>query len=146
MVEAMRALPDSAVNQEMDSSFKTIKDTACHVWGAEDMWLQRLSLSENPVWVVKGFEGSFGEALTNWQAASKDIMGFVARQDEASLSAGLHYSDLKGNRHTTPVYMVLQHVFNHATYHRGQLVTMMRTAGATQIPGTDFILFARENS
>jgi uncharacterized damage-inducible protein DinB len=34
-------------------------------------------------------------------------------------------------------------VFNHATYHRGQLVTMLRQIGAEKIPATDFAAFVR---
>jgi uncharacterized damage-inducible protein DinB len=35
------------------------------------------------------------------------------------------------------------HVFNHGTYHRGQLVTMLRQVGVTEIPQTDYIAFVR---
>ncbi|MBL0200663.1 MAG: hypothetical protein IPP81_11100 [Chitinophagaceae bacterium] len=44
-----------------------------------------------------------------------------------------------------PVYQMLHHVFNHASYHRGQLVTMLNQLGADKIPGTDFLLSAGEN-
>jgi len=37
-------------------------------------------------------------------------------------------------------------VFNHSTYHRGQLVTMMRQLGETNVPVTDFIAFARKSA
>ncbi len=39
---------------------------------------------------------------------------------------------------------MLHHIFNHATYHRGQLITMLRQLGADKIPGTDFSLFGWE--
>jgi len=42
-----------------------------------------------------------------------------------------------------PVYQMLQHVFNHATYHRGQLVTMLRQLGQDKIPDTDFYTYCR---
>ncbi|MFZ1368754.1 MAG: DinB family protein, partial [Ferruginibacter sp.] len=43
-----------------------------------------------------------------------------------------------------PVYQMLHHVFNHATYHRGQLVTMLRQLGVDKIPSTDFSTFCRK--
>lgn len=40
-----------------------------------------------------------------------------------------------------PVNVILMHVFNHATYHRGQLVTMLRQLGVKKIPQTDFMVY-----
>ena len=33
---------------------------------------------------------------------------------------------------------MLHHVFNHATYHRGQLINMLRQLGVEKVPQTDF--------
>ena len=38
---------------------------------------------------------------------------------------------------------MLLHLFNHQTFHRGQLVTMLRQNGIEKIPATDFIVFSR---
>jgi uncharacterized damage-inducible protein DinB len=35
------------------------------------------------------------------------------------------------------------HIFNHNTYHNGQLVTMLRALGVVTIPATDFIVWTR---
>jgi uncharacterized damage-inducible protein DinB len=40
---------------------------------------------------------------------------------------------------------MLQHLVNHGTYHRGQVVTMLRQLDAKPI-GTDLILFYRERA
>jgi len=37
----------------------------------------------------------------------------------------------------------MRHVANHATYHRGQIVTMLRQLGRTP-PSTDYIRWLRE--
>jgi uncharacterized damage-inducible protein DinB len=36
------------------------------------------------------------------------------------------------------------HVVNHATYHRGQLVTMLRQVGFTDVSATDFLGFYKK--
>ena len=36
------------------------------------------------------------------------------------------------------------HVFNHSTYHNGQIVTMLRQLKIEKIPATDFIAWTRE--
>jgi uncharacterized damage-inducible protein DinB len=53
----------------------------------------------------------------------------------------LQYYTRQKKSFKTPVSGVLLHIFNHATYHRGQLVTMLRQAGEKKIPGTDMITF-----
>jgi uncharacterized damage-inducible protein DinB len=35
-------------------------------------------------------------------------------------------------------------VFNHDTYHRGQLVSILRELGEVNIPQTDFIVWTRQ--
>ncbi|MDQ6763781.1 MAG: hypothetical protein M3015_14295, partial [Bacteroidota bacterium] len=42
-----------------------------------------------------------------------------------------------------PVYEMLVQVFNHQTFHRGQLITMMRQNGIDKLPATDFIVYSR---
>jgi uncharacterized damage-inducible protein DinB len=39
---------------------------------------------------------------------------------------------------------MLQHVVNHASYHRGQVTTMLRQLGASPGKSTDMIAFYRE--
>ena len=37
---------------------------------------------------------------------------------------------------------IVMQVMNHGTYHRGQIVTLLRQLGATEMPSTDFVRFA----
>jgi len=39
---------------------------------------------------------------------------------------------------------MLTHVFNHGTYHRGQLITMARQLGVEKLQQTDFIIWSRK--
>ncbi|WP_431607929.1 DinB family protein [Zunongwangia profunda] len=36
----------------------------------------------------------------------------------------------------------MQHLFNHGTYHRGQIISMAHQLGFTEIPSTDFLFFS----
>ena len=57
------------------------------------------------------------------------------------LTLPLHYTRLNGESYTQPVYKVLAHIFNHSTYHRGQLVTQLRQLGFEDITSTDLTTF-----
>jgi uncharacterized damage-inducible protein DinB len=39
-----------------------------------------------------------------------------------------------------PLELILQHVVNHSTYHRGQVTTLLRQIGVPAVP-TDFLVF-----
>jgi uncharacterized damage-inducible protein DinB len=41
---------------------------------------------------------------------------------------------------------MLQHVVNHASYHRGQITTMLRQMGAQPAKSTDMIAFYRSRA
>ena len=40
------------------------------------------------------------------------------------------YDNVQGERWRYPLRSMLQHVANHSTYHRGQVVTLLRQLGA----------------
>ena len=45
----------------------------------------------------------------------------------------LEYKNLAGQAHSLPLWQVVLHVVNHATYHRGQITTMVRQLGHTPV-------------
>ena len=68
---------------------------------------------------------------------------FVSTTTDENLQREFYYKNIKGDSFRSAVWQVLHHLFNHGTYHRGQLVTMMRELGVTAIPATDFIHWYR---
>ena len=69
-------------------------------------------------------------------------MNFWRFNDE-SMQAGTTYKDLAGNEYTNPLGLLMQHVVNHATLHRGQVVAMIRQLGIKP-PATDFVFYFRK--
>jgi len=144
VIDRLFKLGDDLLDKEITSSFSSLRATVYHSWSAEYIWLQRLLLADNPVWMASEFKGSFLKACKEWESASDGLLQFTNRQyDDRALQHVVQYYDRAKAAHKTPVYQVLQHVFNHSTYHRGQLITMLRQAGEVNLPATDFIAFAR---
>ncbi|RYE01081.1 MAG: hypothetical protein EOP50_02635 [Sphingobacteriales bacterium] len=142
MVACLMKLPSEIVDREVISSFPSLKETAYHSWGAEDIWLQRLLLKEKPVWAPKLFTGTFEQGCEEWLNTSAALEQFVQRQyDQRALEHIIQYYNLKKQSFKSPAYVILQHAFNHSTYHRGQLVTLLRQAGVARIPETDIMVF-----
>ncbi len=145
LTDAMANLNDEQAEQVIISSFPSLHKTVLHTWSAENVWLQRLELVLYPVWPAAEFKGSFVEACGNWMQSSALLAGYAENLPEDRMQEYIHYHDLRNNPHATQIADMLQHVFNHSTYHRGQLVTMLRQLGVTEIPGTDYIGYVRMN-
>jgi len=143
LVDRMSKLNEEDTGKEIVSSFPSIYKTMQHMWLAEEVWWQRLKLTENIVLESDNFTGSFNE-LTN--ALAKQSQQFKDWIDNATESQLTHVFAYIRNKEQLkmPVYQMLHHVFNHATYHRGQLVTMLNQLGADKIPSTDFSAFCRK--
>lgn len=128
--------------QKIESSFNTIQETTLHTISAEKAWLQRFK-TEPVEWLQFSYKGSKEEHIKLWKQTSADLKDYINAFDENELTTILHYKRLNGEEKSTPFYVMFAHVFNHSTYHRGQLVTMLRQAGCTNIKATDIINFYR---
>jgi uncharacterized damage-inducible protein DinB len=59
------------------------------------------------------------------------------------MQAPLQFNDMAGNAYSEPLVQLLQHLVNHGTYHRGQVTTLLRQAGAETL-SLDMLFFFRE--
>lgn len=132
------------IDAEVKSSFPTMRKTLHHIWGAEDLWHQRLCEAPKPQTPAWDFAGEFEDAIRRFLSVSEEFQKLVAGNDDAWLTATVNYKDIRGNAYSNQRWKMIHHCMNHSTYHRGQLVTMLRETGATKILSTDFIAYLRE--
>jgi uncharacterized damage-inducible protein DinB len=62
---------------------------------------------------------------------------------EQGVDRVIEYRMLNGDVRTSIFWQMLQHVVNHASYHRGQVTTMLRQLGAAPPQSMDLIAFYR---
>lgn len=129
--------------QPITSSFNSIQETVLHIIAAENIWLQRLKQEETTTWLQGIYSGSKDEHIALWQNLSAQLKELVAGMDENILSKNLVFKRINGDAYSMPHYQVLAHIFNHSTYHRGQLITMLRQAGFTAVGSTDILTYFR---
>jgi uncharacterized damage-inducible protein DinB len=142
MLEPIAALSDEQFTREIVASFSSIRDTLSHIASSERIWLQRWlgeSLRVVPEWAKAP---SFHTAREQLHAVAADRREYLARLTDGALTETFDYVSLKGDPFSMPLGETLVHCANHSTYHRGQLVTMLRQVGATP-PGTDYTLWVR---
>ena len=143
MTEAINLLSHEQQHKEIISSFNSLYKTVFHVWNAGFLWWKRMQKEERIARPEDRFNGSMNELCNAWNEIDKQWLDFVNDISEDSLNTKLDYQNMKGDSFSDEVYLILQHVFNHSTYHRGQMVTMLRQVGAETIPNGDFIAWAR---
>ena len=144
LTDCISNLPDEQINREITSSFKSIFATLVHMWDAESIWWQRVKLQEQIEIPSLNFEGSILELVNNLLKQSKHWKEWVDLATEAALEHEFIYRNSKKEQFKQPVNEVLLHLFNHQSYHRGQLITMLRQVGLEQVPNTDLISFLRK--
>lgn len=120
-------------------------DVFAHAMMARRIWLHRLrpdlmsppGAGIFPPGTMEGNERELAEQDAAWTA-------YLELVDEAELAREFEYARTEdGARFRSRVRGVLTHVFNHGTYHRGQIAMLIASCGVKPDP-TDFILWARE--
>jgi uncharacterized damage-inducible protein DinB len=68
---------------------------------------------------------------------------FLAGLTDAALGLPVSYENPPGRVWTYSLGQMLRHVVNHSTYHRGQVITLLRQLGAAAV-ATDLLVFVDE--
>ncbi len=128
---------------EVKSSFSSLQATIIHLWDAESIWWQRMKLQENIVIPSLSFHPTMQEAVNGLLQQGKDWMEWVQKASIPQLEHSFSYRNSKKEEFKQPIWEVLIHIYNHGTYHRGQMITIMRQLGEENMPQTDFIHYTR---
>ena len=124
------------------SSFPNLFATLEHIWQAEYVWKLRI-LNQGPS-VKPSFPTKETKALVETLLqVNKEWIEFVHTISDEKLEEIVNYNNWQGTPFSTPVWQIIHHVFNHSTFHRGQLITMLRQLGVTTLPSTDYITYTR---
>ncbi len=144
ITEKISTLSTDIIEKEIESSFRSIFKTVVHLMDVESIWWQRIKLQEHVRWPGKTFDGDFESLAKELLILSKRWNEWVSEASELQITHVFGYQNSKKEFFKQPAYEMLLHLFNHQTFHRGQLVTMMRQSGIEKIPATDFIVFSRK--
>jgi uncharacterized damage-inducible protein DinB len=144
LMEVLKRLPGELQQKEIPSSFNSLQKTVLHMWNAESIWWQRMKLQERVTGPMENFNGKMEDAIEGLTLQNKQWNEWINKAQEHHLEHVFQYKNFKGEQFKQPIYQMLIHLFNHDTYHRGQIVNMLRQLGVEKIPQTDFIVWSRK--
>lgn len=129
--------------KDLGSSFGGVRGTLVHVMGAEWIWLERFKGVSHRQFMDEGDFPDIVALRDRWAAIEEHRQAWVRNVRDADLAAALRYTNTRGEPYTAPLWQLVQHVVNHSTYHRGQVVAFLRQLRATPM-GTDLLTWDRE--
>lgn len=146
-MDAAHKLPDESLRRDVGISHGSIFGTLVHMAGAEWIWLERWngrSPAKTEAWSNWSTESCVDLATLRdrWTNLINDRARFVSELDEMRLATDLPFKLLSGDPSSMPLIHQMQHVVNHATLHRGQIVGMIRQLGL-EPPATDLLFYLR---
>lgn len=142
LFDVILALSAEKFTEEVPSSFSSLYQTCFHIWDAESIWWQRLKLQENISMPSKTMECTMQEVMDGLAAQSKQWEEWINNATDLALDHEFIYRRFNKQQVKQPVWQMILHVMNHGTYHRGQIVNMLRQLGVEKIPSTDFSTWA----
>ena len=140
----LESITEEQWNQPVVSSFGSIGETVLHIVGAEKIWVDRINKVDSPIWLPNIFKGNKKEIIELWKSASTNLKACVDQFDPEAMHTNLSFKRINGDAYEMTHYHVFAHVFNHSTYHRGQILLMLRQVGYEQVSGTDMLGFFRK--
>ena len=144
MLEALDPLTPDQWLRDLGSSFRSVRDTAAHMYAAEWIWYMRWRGTSPSALVSADQFPDVATLRRTWSDLEQNVRAVVEEFGEAGVNRVVAYSLLSGAAGASPFWQMLQHVVNHASYHRGQVTTMLRQLGAAPAKSCDMITFYRE--
>ena len=143
VMRACATLEGDDFRRELGGSFGTIRSTLAHVMNSEWIWLERwkgVSPSRPP---DESEHLNIVVLRDRWTAIEEHRRVWLEALPESEVGGIIRYRNLAGEAYEAPLWQLVQHVANHSTYHRGQVIVLLKQAGARTV-STDLVVYDRE--
>ncbi len=143
LLAALEPLTAEQYTRDLGNSFPSIRDTAVHIYAAEWAWHSRWQGQSPTALLTADRFPDVGSLRAAWTDHEAKMRRFAAELGDAGVARVFEYKLMNGDPGASPFWQMLQHVVNHASYHRGQITTMLRQIGGAAPKPMDLIAFYR---
>ncbi len=144
VLRAAATLGEDDFKRDLRSSHGGVRGTLTHTFGAEWIWLERWKGISPTRGLDEGEFPTLVELRDRWTALDEHRSSWLSALSEDAPLAIVAYKTLDGRAYEAPLWQLVQHAANHSTYHRGQVITMLRQLGAKPV-STDMVIWDREH-
>ena len=145
MLASCRELPPAEYSRELGGAWPSVADTLAHLASATRAWHQRFQ-GQSPERLLTGADlPGFAEAARMLGEADAAVRKLVVETPAERRNDILTYRNLRGETKKVVYWAVFRHIVNHASYHRGQVSSMVRMLGH-EPKATDLVLWGILNT
>jgi uncharacterized damage-inducible protein DinB len=139
---AVRALPEGEVVKHRRSLFKNILNTLNHPLVADRMWWAHMHKEPHSHKALNEvLYGDFEKLAASREEMDQRLIDYVDDLSEPDAGEQINFTLLSGAKGRMNRCMILMHMFNHNTYHRGVVETFCQVPAA--LPLIDLPIFMR---
>jgi uncharacterized damage-inducible protein DinB len=131
-------IPDVDRQADRGAFFKSIDGTLNHILVGDRIWLGRFTQQPFVAKLDQQLYSDFSELRAERVRLDATIVDWAQKLTPDWLNTEFTYTNGAGVTRTLPHWLLVTHMFNHQTHHRGQLTTLLNqmgyTVGMTDLP------------
>jgi uncharacterized damage-inducible protein DinB len=141
-LESAAALSQEELHRNLGNSYGGVVGTLNHIFQGDAIWFDRLM--GLPTDKLDAYEprADLAGLSGQWLALHDRYVAWGEAREPADWDRIVPFRNTKGEAIEQPVWHIVLHVVNHASYHRGQITTMVRQLGREPV-ATDLMLYYR---
>ncbi len=140
--EALGRVSPEQWTRNIGGSYGSLRNTVAHLVASEWVWLSRWKGVSPTGPPFRADALTLENLASEWEPIERETQALVDALEPAILEQHIDYANTRGQPFSEPLWQQFQHLVNHSSYHRGQIVTLLRQLGCEPI-GTDLIAFYR---
>ncbi|HET9794478.1 MAG TPA: DinB family protein [Thermoanaerobaculia bacterium] len=145
MIASVETLSEEEYARVLGGGWPSVADTLAHLASATRAWDERFAGRSPERLLTAADLPRREEAVAMLRAADTTLAERVRESSAADREKILAYTNLQGKTKRVPVWAVFRHAVNHASYHRGQIASMVRMLGK-EPKATDLVFWAIVNT
>ncbi len=132
LYETCARLGDAERKKRRPAFFGSVHGTLNHIMVGDRIWLARFGGEEVPSTRLDAIlYEDFDELRRAREREDERMETFASGLDEEFLGHRIRYVNNEGKPYEDPVHLLVAHLFNHQTHHRGQIHDMLTQTGVT---------------